>query len=144
MIQSLYNLRVSPRRKFKRKSTKMYPKSPFSQNILFLKISGHWCFLIWNDSFRLRADLTASSGMEIKLHLFLSTTSTCGLHFPHPIILINLKYISVSFFFSISLSLEDFCPFFRLQTSRSSSEVFRGLQIFSLEVFSRFEEVFWS
>ena len=37
--------------------------------------------------------------MEIKLHLFLSTTSTCGLHFPHPIILINLKYISVSFFF---------------------------------------------
>ena len=35
--------------------------------------------------------------MEIKLHLFLSTTSTCGLHFPHPIILINLKYIFVQF-----------------------------------------------
>ena len=95
--------------------------------------------MIWNDSFRLRADLTASSGMEIKLHLFLSTTSTCGLHFPHPIILINLKYISVSFFFSISLNPEDFCPFFRLQThSGMSSEVFRSLQIFSLEVFFSF------
>ena len=109
----------------------MYPKSPFSQNILFLKISGHWCFLIWNDSFRLRADLTASSGIEIKLHLFLSTTSTCGLHFPHPIILINLKYISVSFFFLISLSPEDFCPFFGLQTfsgmsQRSSDFLFRS------------------
>lgn len=128
MIQSLFNLTVAPRQKFW-----VYPREKLPK---ISKFSGNWSYMIWNDSFRLRADLTASSGMEIKLHLFLSTTSTCGLHFPHPIILINLKYISVSFFFFNFSQSRRLLPL--LQASDSLRNVFRSLQIFSSEVFKSF------